>query len=75
MEENKNYGLIANVCGILSAIEGTNLALRTMKQLAGPASGLNAGGRMLIAAYAGIFIGGKVAKKVTSIAEKLFEAE
>lgn len=75
MKENKNYGLLANACGVLSAIEGVNIAMRVMKILAGPASGLNAGGRMLIAGYVGLFIGGKVAGKITRIAEKLLEAE
>lgn len=71
MDKKKDYGILLNIIGGLSAMEAAHITMKLLKMIDRSSSLINAGGRMLIAAYVGMYIGGKIVRKASSIREAL----
>lgn len=74
MDKKKDYGILLNIVGGLSAIEAAHIAMKVLKMIDRSSSLINVGGKILIATYVGMYIGGKIVRKASSI-RKAIEKE
>lgn len=74
MEEKKDYGILLNIVGGLSAMEAAHIAMKVLKMIDRSSSLINVTGKMLIATYVGMYVGGKIVRKASSI-RKAIEKE
>lgn len=71
MDKKKDYGILLNIIGGLSAIEAAHIAMKVLRIIDRSSSLINVTGKMLIATYAGMYVGGKIVKKASYIKEAL----
>lgn len=71
MDKKEDYGILLNIIGGLSAMEAAHIAMKVLKMVDRSSSLINVGGKILIATYVGMYVGGKIVKKANDIREAL----